>query len=397
MARKIRSITQCRNLKGKRVLVRVDFNVPLQKGKVTEDSRLRASLPTIQYLVKNKAIVLLVTHLGRPEGKRAKEFSLTPVRKKLSTLLDKPVVSLENILSTKFVQKVNALKSGDIALLDNIRFYSGEENNDKQFTKVLASLADMFVLDGFAVAHRKAASTTGVTSFLPSYAGLLLEKEIHGLNKVLRKPKKPFVLVIGGAKIETKLPIIKHMVPLVNAVLWSGGLLNTYLWAKGYKVGVSILDKKFKIEALRYGMNKKIVQPIDVIVGTRDGKSYRVVDIQKKPHILCKHGEGIFDIGPKTIRLFAHHIKQAKTLVWNGAMGYFEQKPYHVGTFAIARLVAARSKGRAFGVIGGGETLQAMDMVGMSDDIDLVSTGGGAMLEYLAGKRLVGIEGLKKN
>lgn len=382
---KIKIIKQIKDLKNKRVLLRVDFNVPVKEGKVKDDSRIVASIPTIKHLLKNGAKVILVSHLGRPDGVD-KKLSLKPVAEKLSELIKKEVY-FSNLTEFEKLTKIPKL-----TLLENIRFFYGEEKNDKQFAKQLASLADIFVLDGFAVAHRDAASVSGVAKYLSTYAGLLLESEIINLNKLVSKPKKPYVAILGGAKIETKLPVLKSVLKRANYVLLGGGLVNICLWAEGYKVGKSLIDKKFKKEALQLTKSKKIIFPIDVVVGDIKGKKYRVVNLDKKNGI--KSTEAIFDIGPATIRLYAKYIKSAKTLVWNGALGYFEQKPYDVGTLSIARLVASRSKGKAFGVVGGGETIQTMEMVGMTDDIDFVSTGGGAMLEFLSGKKLPGLKKL---
>jgi len=408
----LKTLRQIRNLAGKRVLVRVDFNVPVKKGKVLEDSRLLASLSTITYLLEKKAKVILVTHRGRPEG-IDKNLSIKPVAQRLQEILNlkflgntnTPQVeifkqfSISNLEFSKYFEKINQtihkMKNGQIIMLENIRFFADEKKDTNDFSKNLAGLGDMFVLDGFAVAHRDSGSVTGVATYLPSYAGLLLEKEIKGLTKVLQKPKSPFVVVLGGAKMETKIPVIKNLLPKCDYMLIGGGIVNTYLKAKGYKVGGSLVDKDFQKEVLKYCRSKKVIKPIDVVVGTFDGKKYGVVDINSKFKI-SNSKLMIFDIGPKTIKLYATYIKQAQTLVWNGAMGLFEQKPYDVGTLSIARLVASRSKGQAYGVIGGGETLQSMDMVGMTQDIDLVSTGGGAMLEFLSGKVLPGIKVLQK-
>lgn len=396
----IPSIKQLKNLAGKRVLVRVDFNVPIKKGKVMEDSRLHASLPTIEYLLSKKAQVILATHVGRPDGKKDPALSVKPIARCLSQLLSTPVKVIEfgiwNIESRKKPNSKFQIPNSSLVMLENIRFNPGEEKNDPQFSKELASIADIFVLDGFAVAHRAAASVVGVTKFLPSYAGLLLEQEISGLEKVMKKPKSPFVLILGGAKMETKVPIMKNLLPRVDHLLIGGGILNTYLKAAGYKVGDSLVDDKHKSDALAIGKKKKVVLPHDVIVGKRDGSGARHVMIEKHPHQICKKGEEILDIGPATIRLYSSYMRKAATLLWNGAMGYFEQKPYDTGTLSIARLLASRAKGRAYGVIGGGETVQAMDMVKMGECVDLVSTGGGAMLEYLGGKKLPGIVALTK-
>ncbi|MFA4831126.1 MAG: phosphoglycerate kinase [Patescibacteria group bacterium] len=392
----IKSIKHARDLAGKRVLVRVDFNVPVKGKKVLDDSRLHASLPTIKYLMEKKAKAILLTHLGRPDGKAVKEFGVKPIADRLSEILNKKVIKLRSCEVAKVREDVLKMKNGDVVMLENVRFSSDEKKDTGTLSKDLASLADIFVLDGFGVAHRASASVTGVAKYLPSYAGLLLEKEIEGLSKVTENPKKPFVVVLGGVKIETKIPILQNLLKKADHILIGGGLVNTYLAAKGYKVGGSLIDKDYFKDAIRYCGNKKVIKPVDLVIGDKEGKKFNVRQIDLG-FGLRDSGYGIYDIGPETIRLYAKYIKQAKTIVWNGAMGYFEQKPYDAGTLAIARLVASRSKGKAFGVIGGGETLQAMDLVGMKEDVDLVSTGGGAMLEYLAGKELPGIAALEKN
>lgn len=396
-------ITQARNLNGKVVLVRVDFNVPIKKKRVLDDTRLGASLPTIQYLIEKKAKVVLMTHIGRPEGKSVASLKVDPVVQRLSELLGKKVQKLETgnwKMSDKkkleIVKQIDKLRPGQVAMMENIRFAKDEAKDTGTLSQELAALGDLFVLDGFAVAHRASASVSGIPKYIKGYAGKLLTQEIEGLSKVLHKPKEPFVAILGGAKMETKIPVMRNLVELADAVLIGGGIVNTYLYAKGYKIGSSLVDKAFQVDAIKYCKRKNVIKPLDVVVGTKNGKKMRVVDIKKTPHMVCKNGEAIFDIGPKTLMAFAEHIKGAKTLVWNGAMGYFEQKPYDLGTLTIARLVASRSKGQAFGVIGGGETLESMEMAGMMEDIDLVSTGGGAMLEFLAGTILPGIYALER-
>ncbi len=389
---KIRSIKQLKNLKNKRVLVRVDFNVPFEKGKVKDESRILASLSTIQHLLKKGAKVILVSHLGRPEG-YDKKLSLAPVAKRLGELLKRKV----DLLKIKKSEdcRVGAYCNTPLQMLENIRFFADEAKDKNNFSQKLAELAEIFVLDGFAVAHRDSGSVTGVVKYLPSYAGLLLEKEIVGLSKVIEKPKKPLVVVLGGAKVETKAPVLKNLLPKADYVLIGGGIFNTYLKAIGYQVGGSLVDDDYLKLVKQYCGKMKVIKPVDVIVGTHDGRDYKVMKINNKFKISDKR-YAILDIGPETVRLYAQYIKKAQTLVWNGAMGYFEQKPYHYGTLAIARLVASRSKGKAFGVIGGGETLQAMEMVKMGEDVDLVSTGGGAMLEFLAGNKLPGLRTLTR-
>jgi len=396
------SIKKARNLKGKRVLVRCDFNVPVSRRNVLDNTRLLASLPTIEYLIEKKAKVILLSHLGRPKGKVVRGMKLDPVVKALSKLLGKKVKKLEtgnwklsDAKAKKIHTQIQKMKAGDVALCSNTRFSEDEKGDTDAFGELLASFGDVFVQECFAVAHRAHGSVIGPAKHLKSYAGLLLEQEIKGLSKVIKRPKKPFVVVLGGAKVETKIPVMKNLLPKADNILIGGGIVNTYLKAAKYKVGNSLVDDGFAKQALQYCKKKKVIKPIDVIVGKTDGTDYRVVDIKKKPHQVCRKSEAIFDIGPKTIQLFATYTKKASTLVWNGAMGYFEQEPYNIGTLSIARLVASRAKGLAYGVIGGGETLQAMDMVGMEEYVDLVSTGGGAMLEFLAGEKLPGIEAIK--
>lgn len=403
----LRTLKQVKNLAGKRVLVREDFNVPMKGKKILDDSRIRASVPTIEYLLERGAKVIVATHIGRPNGKPAASLRVAPVAERLKKILNERT-NIKNITRLKILEigeasflkskrEIERMENGEIVMLENIRFYPGEEKNELVFAKRLAGMADMFVLDGFAVAHREAASVSGVAKYLPSYAGLLLTRETEGLDRVMKKPKKPFVVILGGAKTETKAPVAKYLLPKASSLLLGGALVNTYLLARGYGIGASLADPKEKKAALALGRNKKTVMPVDLIVGTRNGKKYRHVFLASHPHEICKKREEILDIGPATARLYAGYIKKAKTVVWNGAMGYFEQVPYHHGTFAVARLVASRAKGAAFCVAGGGETLQALEAVRMSDHMDLASTGGGAMLEYLAGKKLPGVKAIGKD
>ncbi len=394
----MRTIKDIPNIRGKRILVRVDFNVPLEKGKVLEDSKILASLPTIEYLVDQGAKVILVTHLGRPGGKIVDSLKIDPVAKYLGKILKKNVRKLETgdwqmdgKEKSSLEQETAKIGAGEVVMLENIRFSPHEKGDQGILGQELSHLADGFVLDGFAVAHRGDASISGVAKYLPAYAGFLLEQEIDILTKLLKEAKKSFVVVIGGAKLETKIPVIKNLLPQVDKMLVGGAIFSTYLKGRGYEVGKSLVDDELQKDIVKYCKKRKIILPLDLIVGTEDGKNHRQVVVGKDKNI-CKKNEAIFDIGPATIQLFAQHIKKARTLVWNGAMGYFEQKPYDIGTLSVARLVASRSKGRAYGVIGGGETIQSMDIVEMAEYVDFVSTGGGAMLEFLAGKRLPGIE-----
>jgi len=405
---KLRTLKQIKNLKNKLVLLRVDFNVPVKNGRIVSDERIRLSLPTIEYLLKKKAKVILLTHLGRPVGYNGKEksgydykFTLRPIVKRAVELLKRPIKFIEDqkigrindqeIYFANVKNEIDKMKSGEIVILENMRFFPEEAKEITELSKKIAGLGDLFVYDGFAVAHRAAASISGVAKYLPSFAGFLCEKEIIGLNKIMIKPKKPFVLILGGVKMETKIPVLKALLPKADHVLIGGGMVSTYLWAKGYKVGKSVIDKDYKKEAMKYLGNKKVVMPLDVVAGDEKGLKIEVLKINSKFKIQNLK-LGIYDIGPETIRLYAKYIKKAQTIVWNGPMGFFTIKPYRIGSLSIARLVASRSKGKAFGVIGGGETLQVMDLTKMGEYVDLISTGGGAMLEFLAGNKLPGLK-----
>lgn len=394
-------IKSVENLHGKKVMLRVDFNVPISHGKILDDFRIKASIPTIKYLMGEGAKVIIVAHLGRPNGSVVPELKLDPISNRLGALLKKNVKKIETKnfkYKTEELAKLNIslnkLHAGQVVMFDNIRFSPYEEKDTGTLSKDLALLADIFVLDGFAVAHRLSASVTGVAKYLPSYAGLLLEKEIYGLQKILKNPKKPFIAIMGGIKVHTKAPVMKNLLPKVSNILIAGGILNTYLKCKNYGIGMSLVDNTCGDVFLKLAKKRKVILPVDLIVGDNKGRNFRIVQLEKKPHKICRGHEAIYDIGPESICMFSKYIKKAKTIVWNGAVGYFEQKPYNIGTLSVARLVASRSKGKAYGVIGGGETLQAMDEVKMSEFVDLISTGGGAMLEFLSGKKLAGIEAL---
>ncbi|HRH23720.1 MAG TPA: phosphoglycerate kinase, partial [Candidatus Magasanikbacteria bacterium] len=369
--------------------------VPIVKGKVEESYRIAASLPTINFLLEKKAQVILLAHIGRPGGKVVKELKIDPVAHVLEKMLKKKVkiIKTDNWSKLEKIEKqISKVKLGTIALCDNVRFAPAEEENKEYFAKELAAFGDIFVIDGFGVVHRSSPSVTGIADYIPSYAGLLLEKEIQGLTQTLEGGKKNSVLIIGGAKIETKLPVIHNLKNKVEVILVGGGIVNTYLKSQGFGVGASLVDEGMLAEAKKLKTIHSIEWPVDVVVGKKDGTDARVVELSKKPGRICDDDEAIFDIGPRTIQLYSEDIKLANTIIWNGAMGYFEQKPYDVATLSIARLVASRSKGAAFGAIGGGETIQAMNATGMEEFVDLVSTGGGAMLEFLSGNKLPGIE-----
>lgn len=386
----LKTIKQIKNLKNKHVLVRVDFNVAIENKKIKDDSRIRASLPTIEYLRKKDAKIIVVTHLGRPEGKVQTELSLAPVAKKFQTLLKTKVAFLQDPFGEKEIAKIQKMKPGEVVLFENIRFFPEEESLDENFARQLASLADVVVIDCFAVAHREGASISGIQEYLPSYAGLLVEKEIHHLDNVLHHPKAPCIAVIGGAKIETKLPVIQNLLKVSDTILVGGALVNVYFKARGYEVGVSLVEKGFESLSLKLFKSKKIIIPIDVMVGDKTGDYIRVINIGKKPHQICRKNEAILDIGPATAALYSNYIKTAKMVVWNGAMGYFENRSYALGTYTIAEAVAEQKN--AFTVVGGGETLEVIEKLRLNKKINFISTGGGAMLEYLSGKELPGLK-----
>jgi phosphoglycerate kinase len=396
----LKTIKEVKNLKGKKVLMRVDFNVPLKKfGSkvvVADDTRIRAAVPTIKYLLEHGAKVILMSHLGDPGGKVKAALSLKPVGAVLAKLLKMKGTVPADWEGKKGLGKIDAMKNGEVMMLENLRFHPGEEKNDVKFAAGLASLADIYVNDAFAAAHRAHASIVGVPKFLPSYAGFLMEKEVEVLGGLLSGAKKPFVGLIGGAKISTKISVINNLLKKVSRLLLGGALVNNFFRAAGYGIGASIFEPKELKTAKKFLKNKKIVLPIDFVVGDFKGKKAWVVEVPKKKIVLCKKPYALLDVGPETIKKYAGIIRKAETLTWNGPMGYFEIPKYSHGTIALGQLIAARSKGKVFGVVGGGETIEALEKTGMAEYVDHVSTGGGAMLEFLEGKILPGIKPLLK-
>jgi len=389
---RLRSIRTIKNLQNKRVLLRVDFNVPLIKGKLDKegDQRLRAVLPTIKYLLGRGAIVILISHLGRPDGKWDKKSSLNPVARHLEKLLKKSVLFFgDKIGSSALAKKVKGLKTGELAILENIRFYPGEEKDDKKFAKNLASLGQIYVNDAFAVSHRAHASVAAVTKFLPSYAGPLLEAEIENLGKLLQKPKRPFVVLLGGAKISTKIGVIKNLLKIADKILIGGALANNFLAARDAELGASFYEKDYIGEARNLLTNPKIMLPVDFLTSESVKKA---VNVRREHFPVALHRkETIVDMGPHTIGEFAEVLKQAKTIVWNGPLGITEVPEFSHGSVALARLIAARSSGKVFGVVGGGDTIPVLERTGHAAFVDWISTGGGAMLEFLEGKILPGV------
>lgn len=390
----MKSIRQVTDLENKRVLVRVDFNVPVLNGIIVDDSRIRAVCPTIDFLIKHGAKVILVTHFGRPDGEVMEDFRVDPIAIKASEIFGVKVKKINEVVGEEATFVVNAMQKGEIIMLENIRFLSDEKNNTGTLAHDLANLADIFVLDGFGISHRASASVVGINKYIPSYAGLLLENEITELEKVLKNPDHPFVAVIGGAKIETKIPVLKKLLEVADKILIGGALMNTYLKADGYEVCDSLVDDNCGDEALEYMKHEKIMLPIDWVVGSKDGTKTRITTKDDEKNIICNHGEAIFDIGPKTREEFRKEIIKAKLVIWNGAMGFFEQPPYNEGTDYIANTIVEAGSEGAYTLVGGGETVQVIEMLGLIDKIGYVSTGGGAMLEYLSGKELPGITAL---
>ncbi len=386
-----------KKLRGKRVLLRVDFNVPIDAGGrigADADSRIKAGLPTIKRLRTAGARTIIVAHLGRPEG-REKKFSLAPVAKHLAKLLGKKVLFIaESIEDDSGVEKkLAAMRDGEVAMLENIRFYKGEEKNSVFLARRLASFADLFVDDAFAVAHRAHASNVGVAALLPAVAGLQMEKEIVHLGRVLEKPQRPFVVLMGGAKVSSKIATIERLQKIADTMLIGGGLANAFFQAKGFGTGKSsVASADIKI-AKRLLTKKNIHIPEDVLVTTMLNEHAHPV-VRKLGEV--RSDEFIVDAGAATVRAWVRIIEKAKTIVWNGPVGFFEIAKFSHGSFAFARAVAKRAAGeKAFGVVGGGETVQCLEQTGMANLVDHVSTGGGAMLEFLAGKKLPGVEVLR--
>ncbi|MCM8761542.1 MAG: phosphoglycerate kinase [Candidatus Omnitrophica bacterium] len=382
------------DLKNKRVLMRVDFNVPLDDNcNITDDIRIRAAVPTIKYAVDNDSKVILMSHLGRPDGKFNEKMSLAPCAKRLSEILGKPVTMLKDCIGPDVKKRVESMKPGDVILLENLRFHPEEEANDAGFAKELASFGDVFVNDAFGTAHRAHASTEGVTHYLPSVAGFLLEKEIQYLGNAVDNPKRPFVAILGGAKVKDKIKVINNLLNKVDALIIGGGMAYTFLKAQGKAIGSSKLDKDgFEIAkaALDKAAKKNIpiLLPIDNVIGDK-------FDANANTQVV---GENIpdgwmgLDIGPKTIKLFEDKLRTARTIVWNGPLGVFEMDKFAKGTEEIAKFIASL-KG-VVSIIGGGDTAAAMTKFKVEDKMSHISTGGGASLEYLEGRGLPGIDAL---
>ncbi|MEH7151366.1 phosphoglycerate kinase [Bacillus thuringiensis] len=379
------------DLKGKRVFCRVDFNVPMKEGKITDETRIRAALPTIQYLVEQGAKVILASHLGRPKGQAVEELRLTPVAARLGELLGKDVKKADEAFGPVAQEMVAAMNEGDVVVLENVRFYAGEEKNDAELAKEFAALADIFVNDAFGAAHRAHASTAGIADYLPAVSGLLMEKELDVLGKALSNPERPFTAIIGGAKVKDKIGVIRHLLDKVDNLIIGGGLAYTFVKALGHEIGLSLceddkieLAKEFMQLAKEKGVN--FYMPVDVVITEEfsETATTKIVGIDSIP----SNWEGV-DIGPKTREIYADVIKNSKLVVWNGPMGVFEMTPFAEGTKAVGQALADAED--TYSVIGGGDSAAAVEKFGMADKMSHISTGGGASLEFMEGKELPGV------
>ena len=380
------------DLKGRRVLMRVDFNVPMDKaGNITDDARITAAIPTIQYITDQGARLVLMSHLGRPDGQRNEKYSLKPVAVHLAELLHQDVKMADDCIGVQVNKAIEELKSGEIILLENVRFHSGEEENDASFSKQLARLGDVFVNDAFGTAHRAHSSTAGVAAFLPAYAGFLLENEVKMLRQVMEHPESPRMAVLGGAKIKDKLGLICNLLDKMDILLIGGGMANTFLKAQGINIGKSLCEDKLLEEAgslldKAEKQNKKIVLPLDAVAAEAlsEDAAASVYEINAMPENMM-----ILDIGPQTIAAFSREIGRAHTIIWNGPVGAYEYAQFTSGTDAVAKAMASS---RAVTVIGGGDSAAAVHKLGLDKEFTHISTGGGATLEFLEGKTLPGVQ-----
>ncbi|MBP3949962.1 phosphoglycerate kinase [Bacillus suaedae] len=381
------------DLKGKKVFCRVDFNVPMKDGEVTDETRIRAAIPTIQLLVEQGARVILASHLGRPKGEVVEELRLTPVAARLSALLGKDVKKVDEAHGPVAEEAANALTDGDVLLLENVRFYAGEEKNDAELAKAFAALADVYVNDAFGAAHRAHASTEGIAHHLSSAAGLLMEKELEVLGKALSNPERPFTAIIGGAKVKDKIGVIDNLLDKVDNLIIGGGLAYTFVKALGHEIGLSLLEedkielaKSFMEKAKKNGVNLYLPQDVTIADDFSNDANIKVVPIDSIP----SDWEAL-DIGPKTLATYSEVVKNSKLVIWNGPMGVFELEAFSKGTKGVGQALADSD---AYSVIGGGDSAAAVEKFGMADQMSHISTGGGASLEFMEGKVLPGVDAL---
>ncbi|WP_040951728.1 phosphoglycerate kinase [Gorillibacterium massiliense] len=388
-----KSIRDVADLAGKRVFVRVDFNVPLENGKITDDTRITETLPTIKYLIEQGAKVILASHLGRPKGEVNESMRLAPAADRLSELLGKPVAKASESVGDAVKAQIAEMKNGDVLVLENVRFHKGEEKNDPELAKQFAELADLFVNDAFGAAHRAHSSTEGIAHYLPAVSGLLMEKELRVLGNALSNPERPFTAIIGGAKVKDKIDVIENLIKLADNIIIGGGLAYTFLKAQGYEIGNSIVDnekidlaKEFIEKAKAKGVN--FLLPVDIIAADSfsNEANTKTVSVKEIPA-----GWQGLDIGPETQKIFAEAIKNSKLVVWNGPMGVFEMDKFMGGTKAVADACAATA---GYTVIGGGDSAAAVEKFDMKEQMDHISTGGGASLEFMEGKALPGVVAL---
>ncbi|MDD7588211.1 phosphoglycerate kinase [Bullifex porci] len=383
------------DLKGKRVVIRVDFNVPVKEGVVKDATRIKAALPTIKYILDEGASLVVMSHFGRPKGQKNPDFSMAPIAKEFEKLLGRPVKLAKDVIGPEVEAEVKALKPGEVLLLENVRFYKEEEANDPEFAKTLASYGDIYCNDAFGTAHRAHASTEGVAHYLPSYAGFLIEKEVKFMAPLLENPEKPFVAVIGGSKVSSKITVLESLVKTCDTIVIGGGMAYTFLSVLGKEIGKSLFEadyietaKAFLAKAAEKGV--KVILPVDHVCAAEFAENAEpvLVDDVNIPSDLMG-----MDIGPKTVALIVEEIKKAKSVVWNGPMGVFEFEAFSKGTGEVAKALAVSN---ATSVVGGGDSVAAINKFGLADKISHVSTGGGASLEFLEGKTLPGIKALEK-
>lgn len=378
------------DLRGKKVLVRVDYNVPVKEGKVTDDTRISASLPTIQYLLAQDCALILFSHLGRPKDGPDPKYTMKPTADRLAELIHKPVAFVDEFVGPKAAAAAAALKPGEVLVLENTRFLPGETKNDMEIARQLAGMGEVFVMDAFGSAHRAHSSTAGVAHFLPAVAGFLMEKEIQYLGAAIADPKRPFVAILGGAKISDKIGVIKNLLTIADKVLIGGGMANTFFAAQGYPMGDSLVEAEALDTAreLLAAGSTKLHLPVDMVIADKfeDGASQQTLAVGPVPD-----GWRILDVGPETVANFARAIKGAGTVVWNGPMGVFEMPNFAKGTFGVAQAVAESG---AVSIIGGGDSVAAINSAGLSSKITHISTGGGASLEMLEGLVLPGVAAL---